>query len=190
MPCKFGQSCTRRQTNSSRNVQDNNVIVGFGKPPEMQPCLYAHEETSLIHLMDFLDSAKSQLDICVYTITCDQISARIEQAIARGVNVRIITDAGQLEEPGSDVIDLKQKGAHVRTNNKIREEGKQDPDRLNYMHHKFCLIDRRTLLNGSFNWTRRAVLGNNENILVTEDEKLVSTFQKEFEKLWELFKEC
>jgi cardiolipin hydrolase len=28
-----------------------------------------------------------------------------------------------------------------------------------HMHHKFCVVDGETLLNGSFNWTRQAVVG-------------------------------
>ena len=52
------------------------------------------------------------------------------------------------------------------------------------MHHKFVLIDGTILINGSFNWTRQAISGNQENLLITNNEKLVNCYLKEFEKLW------
>jgi hypothetical protein len=36
------------------------------------------------------------------------------------------------------------------------------------MHHKFCVIDRATIIMGSYNWTKRAQ-GNDENIVVLSD---------------------
>lgn len=41
------------------------------------------------------------------------------------------------------------------------------------MHHKFAVIDGRLLVNGSFNWTRQAVLYNQENCVVTDNAQLV-----------------
>ena len=38
------------------------------------------------------------------------------------------------------------------------------------MHHKFALIDNQILLNGSFNWTERAVWENCENLVITRLE--------------------
>ena len=35
------------------------------------------------------------------------------------------------------------------------------------MHHKFAVIDNLILLNGSFNWTERAVWENCENLVIT-----------------------
>ena len=55
------------------------------------------------------------------------------------------------------------------------------------MHHKFALIDGKYLVNGSFNWTRQAVTGNNENVLITSDNNLVNAFKMEFNKLWKQF---
>ena len=51
---------------------------------------------------------------------------------------------------GSDIQRLAQEGIEVRT----------DADPKLHMHHKFAVIDNIVLLNGSFNWTRQAVLGN------------------------------
>ena len=53
------------------------------------------------------------------------------------------------------------------------------------MHHKFAISDNKLLLNGSYNWTRSASTENNENISITNDLRLVSLFQNEFERLWE-----
>ena len=53
-----------------------------------------------------------------------------------------------------------------------------------HMHHKFAVIDNRYLINGSFNWTRQAVIGNRENVLVTDMYELRQPFIAEFEKLW------
>ena len=36
------------------------------------------------------------------------------------------------------------------------------------MHHKFCVIDRRTVITGSYNWTHKA-RSNDENITVVQD---------------------
>ena len=56
-----------------------------------------------------------------------------------------------------------------------------------YMHHKFVILDYKLLVNGSFNWTRNAILGNNENVQIMSDSQLVETYQQEFDKLWNLF---
>ena len=55
------------------------------------------------------------------------------------------------------------------------------------MHHKFVLIDGQMLINGSFNWTQRAITGNQENVIITNHSKVISAFKDEFEKLWHQF---
>ena len=52
------------------------------------------------------------------------------------------------------------------------------------MHHKFVLLDGVRLMSGSFNWTMQAVLGNRENVVVTEDPAVVAPFAEAFEELW------
>ena len=57
----------------------------------------------------------------------------------------------------------------------------------NFMHHKFVLVDGQLLINGSFNWTRNAITGNQENVIITNHKKVVGAFQAEFEQLWQQF---
>ena len=54
------------------------------------------------------------------------------------------------------------------------------------MHHKFAVIDD-LLINGSLNWTQRAVMRNHENIMVTGSQLFISQFLDEFETLWTMY---
>ena len=56
-----------------------------------------------------------------------------------------------------------------------------------HMHHKFAVFDNRILVSGSYNWTRSASDRNEENIIVTSDERLVQKFTRRFDALWKEF---
>ncbi len=53
------------------------------------------------------------------------------------------------------------------------------------MHHKFCVIDGRLVITGSYNWTYYAETRNIENILVTDNSEAVRLYQEEFVDLFE-----
>ncbi|PNW74265.1 hypothetical protein CHLRE_13g591900v5 [Chlamydomonas reinhardtii] len=142
-----------------------------------QHCEYSHTPTSLSRFLDYLGSATRTLDICVFTITNDDISDVVLELHNKGVRVRIISDNDQAHTQGSDIDKFRQAGIAVR----------QDKTAA-HMHHKFAIIDGRLLLNGSFNWTRQAVTANNENVTVLSDPKLIASFQQQFDKLWDMFK--
>jgi phosphatidylserine/phosphatidylglycerophosphate/cardiolipin synthase-like enzyme len=52
------------------------------------------------------------------------------------------------------------------------------------MHHKFAVVDGKTFLTGSYNWTRGAARDNEENLVVTDDPRPVSSYSEAFERLW------
>ena len=69
----------------------------------------------------------------------------------------------QANTQGSDIAQLRAAGIAVE----------MDSDQY-HMHHKFAVIDGRIVLNGSFNWTRQAVLYNQENVVISDNPVLVS----------------
>lgn len=123
-----------------------------------------------------LASATKTLDICVFTISDNEISNVIIFAHKRGVKVRILSDDQKQYDAGSDIEILRNAGIELRVDSSAQ-----------HMHHKFAIIDGERLLNGSYNWTRTAADYNFENLLVTNDEGLVKPFAKEFERLWEMW---
>lgn len=54
------------------------------------------------------------------------------------------------------------------------------------MHNKFCVIDNKTVINGSYNWTNKAQR-NHESITVVEDEDLALQFITEFKHIKEKY---
>ncbi|CAN8003284.1 unnamed protein product [Ixodes hexagonus] len=141
-------------------------------------CCFLHGKTSLRTLTNTLTSAQRTLDVCVYMITCDALCDAILSLRARGRVIRVITNEEGSDMPGSQVGRLRQEGIEVRCNNETSF----------LMHHKFALVDDEVLLSGSFNWTRQAITGNHENLLLTADPDIVDSFVAEFQKLWNHFK--
>jgi len=143
----------------------NKVIFFPDKDPVHTPNI--HE------FLSYLGSAKSTLEICVFTITDDRIAAAIIKSAAHGVKVRVITDDDQSAQLGSDIQKLRDAGIPV----------KMDVSPF-HMHHKFAVIDRALLLNGSFNWTKGASSNNCENIMITNNNEFVKAFETHFEGMW------
>ena len=88
--------------------------------------------------------------------------------------VRLLTDDDKSFDRGSDIERLEAAGVPVRTD---RSE--------HHMHHKFALFDRALVITGSYNWTRSAARHNRENLLVSDDPRLVAPYLRRFDEDWE-----
>ncbi|MGB5058320.1 MAG: phospholipase D-like domain-containing protein, partial [Candidatus Promineifilaceae bacterium] len=53
------------------------------------------------------------------------------------------------------------------------------------MHHKVIIIDRQTVIFGSFNFSDSANRRNDENILIVHDPAFANYFAEEFETVWQ-----
>ena len=127
----------------------------------------------LHRIRQLISESRSALDICVFTITDDRIVRRLEEAQARGVKIRIISDNDKSMDSGSDLAHLSKSGIDCRL------------DRTDaHMHHKFAISDQDLLLTGSYNWTRAAAAENDENIVITNNPRLVRSFTRKFEEIW------
>jgi len=143
------------------------------------PLVEAHfspGEGCLRRIRGLLEAARRSVEICVFTITDDRIAEAILAAHRRGVSVRVITDDEKAQDLGSDAISLARGGIPVRVD-----------DSPYHMHHKFAIFDGDTLLTGSYNWTRGAAQNNEENLIIANDRRLLTSFKGEFERLWVKF---
>jgi len=145
---------------------------------EVTECLFfetndPQDEDDFKVFLEYLLSGDRTLDICVYTITDNKIANAILSESRRGVKVRIITDNDKANDLGSDIYRLARAGIPVKFD-------KTDA----HMHHKFALIDSKLLMNGSYNWTVAAKSRNLENVVISNNPKMVRSFQMHFNHLW------
>lgn len=158
---------------------DPGMPCRFGASCRRQNCDYAHGATSLTRLLAVLGSARRSLSLAVFSLTCDEIAQALLDAHRRGVKVRLITDDEQIASAGSDAASLRAAGVPVR----------HDGSRQRLMHHKFCVVDGSVLLTGSFNYTRSAVLFNDENVLVLRDAAIARQYERQFEAMWQRYEQ-
>jgi len=132
-----------------------------------------YKNSPLLKMLRRLRSTERRLDLCLFLITCHEFSKVILECQEKGVVVRLIMEQSSEGNTGCQVGKLREAGVLVRSRKK------------NFlMHHKFALVDGKMLVNGSFNWTGQAVMANNENVVITNEENIVGKFVEEFERLW------
>ena len=130
-------------------------------------------ETCRAMIVRAVDSSRHSVDVCVFTITDNEISDRILVAHDRGVRIRVVTDNDKAGDRGSDIERLVLAGVAL-----CADESDA------HMHHKFAIFDGVRVLTGSYNWTRSAARANQENLVLMEERAVVRAFQAEFDRLW------
>jgi cardiolipin hydrolase len=120
-----------------------------------------------------INSSINRIKICVFTISDDTITQAIIGAHQKGRDIKVITDNDKSLDMGSDIERMAKEGITVKIDNTS-----------NHMHHKFMVVDDRSLITGSYNWTQSAARFNHENILLTNEAGVVKSFLVEFDQLW------
>ena len=155
----------------------NKLILAANKVETQQESIYfSPGEECLNAIIHHIRNATEKIRICLFTISDNRISQELISKHNRGVSIKIISDNDKIFDKGSDIHDLAEAGIPIRldiTNN--------------HMHHKFALFDSHITLTGSYNWTRSAERYNHENILITDSDKVLREFDKEFNSLWNEF---
>jgi phosphatidylserine/phosphatidylglycerophosphate/cardiolipin synthase-like enzyme len=102
-----------------------------------------------------LAAARHEVLVQAYSFSCPDIAKGLVAAATRGVRVSVLLDKSNEEESYSELGDLSGHGIAVKI----------DASHA-IAHNKVMVIDGRTVLTGSFNFTRQAENENAENLLV------------------------
>lgn len=115
-------------------------------------------------------SAKREVLVQAYEFTSTPIAAALVAAKKRGVDVQVILDK---EKSGDTSAALK-----VLRNSPVPlfADGKYA-----IAHNKVMVIDRRTVITGSFNFTAQAETANAENLLVIDDANVAAQFAENWQ---------
>ncbi len=136
--------------------------------------LFSPRDDCAAQILSYLDGAEGSIDVAMYYFTDRILAQALVRAKERGVSVRVYLDESQRSEKYPKGRYLERKGISVRY-----EDG------VGLMHDKFCIVDGKMVITGSFNWTTSADLKNDENLLIIRSVELAKKFTDQFEKFWD-----
>ena len=138
---------------------------------------FARNESLADVILSLLHEASSSIDAALYRFNHPGLARGLEEAVQRGVRVRLLVDGNKYKESRTTQELLT--GAIIPFRLAFGRRG-----RGSKMHHKFVILDQQTVLTGSYNWTMESEDENHENLLILRDPEPVEAYAREFEALW------
>lgn len=120
-------------------------------------------------LVQEVGQARSEIRVMSYQMTSKHVEEALVAAQARGVDVRVIVDRSQRRATAS--------GAQYCCAYKLAAAVPTQLDAKHpIQHNKVIVIDRQTVITGSFNFSNAAEKANAENMLVLRDAALAQKY--------------
>ena len=138
---------------------------------------FAPEDKVAEKIIPRLASAVHSIDFMAFSFTEDALGAAVISRAKAGVRVR-----GVFENTGSDT----QYSEFGRMKNEGLDVWQDGNPYL--MHHKVFIVDARTVVLGSFNFSQNAEEENDENLVIVDDASLAAQFEAEFGRVYNLAK--
>ena len=136
---------------------------------------FAAEDKVAGHIVDHLKQAQQSIHFLAFSFTHDAIGSAMLARAKAGVSV-----AGVFETTGSET-QYSEYGRMRKAKLDVLQDGNPY-----VMHHKVIIIDGRTVIFGSFNFTSNADKDNDENLLIVDDPALAKAFEAEFQRVREV----
>lgn len=148
-------------------VEGRFKIIGANLPDAI--AVEIHFEDIQKQIIDQLALAKFTIWVAVAWFTDQTLFDILIKKKAEGVNVQIVVFNDEIN------------GKWGQPYEKYFETYRINPTGLykNIMHHKFCVIDLKTVIHGSYNWTNKAKW-NKETVSVDVSRELAEKFASQF----------
>jgi phosphatidylserine/phosphatidylglycerophosphate/cardiolipin synthase-like enzyme len=148
-------------------------------------------------VLNLINSSKQSIDIIMWDFTDKEIAKALIKKADEGVKVRIITEAKRVDTRDSSIPFLQLAAKSVKNNNleiildtKLVNGVKDTlPDDFTpLIHHHSMIVDGKTLVLGSGNWSLYGFYENDENAFITNNSYLISESQKTFNHFYDVLK--
>ena len=149
-------------------------VYQFSEGIQAQAC-FTPQHQCLPLILQEIRKAHQEILVQVYSLTSKPIAEALQQAHERGVSIRIIADKSQETAPQSKISFLARSGIEVRIDAKPH-----------IAHSKIILIDQKTLIGGSYNYSEGAEKFNAENVIILKNAPLIQEYLKNWEERYKV----
>jgi phosphatidylserine/phosphatidylglycerophosphate/cardiolipin synthase-like enzyme len=135
---------------------------------------FSPDDGTAVEITRLIQAAQESIYFLAFSFTSDEIAQAITEKAKEGVSVAGVLESSQvLSNIGSEYEYFRESGLDVRLDGNSRN-----------MHHKVILIDERTVITGSYNFSANAEKRNDENSLVIHDPDMAGIFMAEFKRVY------
>jgi hypothetical protein len=131
----------------------------------------AHFENIKETLAVEISSARHSIYAAIAWLTDDYLIQQLIQKARQGVSVQVVIS-------GSDFNDMDRYESLAEAGADIYLVGGGDIRLDKFMHNKYCVIDFKKVVTGSFNWTKNAST-NEENVVIIQDERIAFEYYEQ-----------
>jgi phosphatidylserine/phosphatidylglycerophosphate/cardiolipin synthase-like enzyme len=135
--------------------------------------LFSPEDGVAKHVLQRLNEAKSNIRFMAFSYTADDIASAMSAQKQAGLVVQGVFEKQNAAGSGAEFSKLKSGGVDVLMDGNCY-----------ILHHKVIIIDERTVITGSYNFTGSAEQDNDENLVIVDDRNLAQAYLEEFQRVY------
>jgi phosphatidylserine/phosphatidylglycerophosphate/cardiolipin synthase-like enzyme len=137
---------------------------------------FSPDDHAANQIVEEINSAQQSIYFLAFSFTADPLAEAIIARAQSGVIVAGVMEETQAESNiGGDYNLFVTSGVNVRLDGNPRN-----------MHNKVIVIDKQTVITGSYNFSNSAETRNDENIVIIHNADLAAEYLAEFEKIYTL----
>jgi phosphatidylserine/phosphatidylglycerophosphate/cardiolipin synthase-like enzyme len=140
-----------------------------------------------------LSTSTKTVDLALFVFSDQQLANILEERHHQNVQVRALIAPQFAYRPYSEALDMmgfalsdncKYEVDNRPWKNPISTVGVPILPKGDLLHDKFAVIDNKTVITGSHNWSEAANHGNDETLIVIENPTVAAHYQREFDRLY------
>lgn len=136
--------------------------------------IFSPNQGATAAIVKAVSEARSSIMVSAYSFTSKDIAKALLDAKKRNVQVRIILDKSQVTQKYSSTTFFANLGFDLRID--VRHA---------IFHNKVMIIDEKTIITGSFNFTKAAETKNAENVLILRNNPaLARAYMRDWAEHW------
>ncbi|MEA5595567.1 DUF655 domain-containing protein [Rivularia sp. UHCC 0363] len=185
---KFGLQKPQRDFQQV-TVGNNKITVAFSPTSPTLPWV----ESSNGLIGKTLNSAVNSIDSALFVFSAQRLSNILETRHEAKVKIRTLLEPDFAYRSYSEGLDMVGVALSDKCKYELNNQPWQNPIKTvgvplltsgDLLHHKYAVIDGKTVIAGSHNWTEAANTGNDETVLVIENPQVAAHYVREFERLY------
>ena len=134
---------------------------------------FSPDDGTAARLVALIQSAQESVHFLAFSFTADDIAESMIDRARTGVTVAGVFEAQQFESNrGTEYGRLRGAGLDVHLDGNPKN-----------MHHKVIILDRQTVITGSYNFSASAERRNDENTIIIHDPEIADLYLEEFSRV-------